>query len=144
MKSALPLLLVTVLVGVNGCSSLFHPRAGEFFNQAKGATGVQTGLALIAMMETSIQRAMNETGEAGGLADLHDQFHALHGAFCQMTEAQASTTAYAYSVTVRKEMRIIFHRLWEYRDDPILRNLHLGLFAARLHELKMALKGIES
>ena len=61
-----------------------------------------------------------------------------------MTEAQASTTAYAYSVTVRKEMRIIFHRLWEYRDDPILRNLHLGLFAARLHELKMALKGIES
>ncbi len=144
MKRALPLLLIAVLVGVNGCSSLFHPRAGEFFNKAKGATGVQTGLALIAMMETSIQRAMNETGEAGGLADLHDQFHALHGAFCQMTEAQTTTIAFAHSVTLRKEMRTIFHRLWKYRDDPVLRNLHLGLFAARLQELKMALKGIES
>ena len=144
MKRALPLLLAALLVGVTGCSSLFNPRAEEFYNEAKGATGVQTGLALIAMMETSIQQAMNETGEAGGVADLHDQFHALHGAFCQMTEAQASRTAYVYSVTVRKEMRTIFHRLWKYRDDPVLRNLHLGLFAARLQELKMALKGIES
>lgn len=140
MKTGMAVLLASWLLGLTACGSLMHPRATEIYNQAKGPTGVETGLNLVGMMEKSLQQAMTESGDAAGLDALHDQFHALHRVFCDMTEVQTQTMAYVHSVTLEKEMRVIFHRLWKYRDDQKLRNLHLGLFAARLAEFRLALQ----
>ena len=132
------------LVVLSGCSSLFHPRAEEFFNQAKGETGVDTALALTDMMNASLEQAKSEIGESTGLADLHDQFHALHHSFCDVTESQAATPAYTKAVTLSKEMREVFHRLWKYKDNQTLRTLHLDLFATRLQELRQTLQAIQA
>lgn len=45
-------------------------------------------------------------------------------------------------VTIRREMRSVFHRLWRYRDDPAMRALHLDLFAKRLQELREAVQAV--
>ena len=132
------------LVALFGCSSLFHPRAEEFFDQAKGETGVDTALALTDMMHTSLEQAKSETGESTGLADLHDQFHALHRSFCDVTESQATTPAYAKAVTLSEEMQAVFHRLWKYKENQTIRTLHLDLFASRLQELRQALQAIQA
>lgn len=131
-----------------GCGSLMHPRADEFLNQAQGATGqgasgIDTAVNLTTMLETSIKAARSGDNYQASLDDLHDQFHALGKAFCQVTEAQSSSAGYAKAVTLRKEMRTIFHRLWKYRDEQTLRELHLDLFAKRVQELREALQAMK-
>lgn len=133
-----------------GCGTLLHPRAGEFLQQARDAggpgeakaTGLSTALNLTTMMEASLQAARRDPASQAALNDLHDQFHALHQAFCQVTEAQAASPFYVKAVTLNKELRTVFHRLWKYRTDAMLRDLHLDLFALRLRELREALQSV--
>jgi hypothetical protein len=61
-----------------------------------------------------------------------------------VNEAQAATTAYAKAVTIRREMRTVFHRLWKFREDSTLREAHLDLFAKRLQELRETVQAIKS
>src|SRR5438094_5097251 len=49
--------LVIALFLSSGCSYLFYPRAEEFLEKAKGATGVETMLNLAAMLEASAKAA---------------------------------------------------------------------------------------
>lgn len=134
---------------LSGCGSLLHPRAGEFLAQAQGAgdqasSGVQTIVNLTTMLDASIQAARSGQNYEAALDRLHDQFHALRKAFCLVTEAQAATTAYAKAVTIRREMRTVFHRLWKFREDSTLREVHLDLFAKRLQELRETVQAIKS
>ncbi|TLY43436.1 MAG: hypothetical protein E6K58_05320, partial [Nitrospirae bacterium] len=90
------LLNVSLVIAVflsSGCSYLFYPRAEEFLEKAKGATGVETMLNLAAMLEATAKAAHGGQGYDAPLNDLHNQFHALKGAFCQVTKEQASTPA---------------------------------------------------
>ncbi len=135
-----------VLVGAvllfSGCGHMKHPQAEEFLKQANGPTGIDTASNLIGMMETSLQQAKTESGESPGLKTLHDQFHALGHSMCEATEAQVKAPAYDKAVTIKKEMKTVFHRLWDYKDDPTRRTLHLDLFDNRLKELRKAFQGI--
>ncbi len=126
----------------SGCSSLMHPKAEEFYTQAKGATGQQTALALLAMMEVSAQQAKAEVGESLGLDNLHNQFYALHKTFCEFTKQQFATTAFEQAYTLNKELKTIFHRLWKFKNDTSLRAIHLDLFLARIHELRSVIQAI--
>ncbi len=137
-------LAIASLLLLSSCGSLFHPKAEEFYNQAKGATGQQTALALISMMETSVQQAKTEVGESPGLDNLHNQFHAFHKTFCEFTEAQSATTAFEQAYTLNKELKTVFHRLWKFKNDTALRTIHLDLFSDRLKELKEVLQSIPS
>ncbi len=136
----LGLLFGTILL-FSGCSHT-HPQSQEFLNQAKGPTGVTTAQNLIGMMETSLQQAKTESGESPGLTTLHDQFHALRHSLCEATDAQVKTATYDKAVTIQKEMKTVFHRLWDYKDDPTRRTLHLDLFSNRLQKLRQALQAI--
>lgn len=129
---------------LSGCSSLMHPKAEEFYTQAKGATGQQTALALLTMMEASAQQAKTEVGESPGLDNLHNQFHAFHKTFCEFTEQQSATTAFEQAYTLNKELKTIFHRLWKFKNDTALRTVHLDLFLARVHELQSAIQSISN
>jgi len=138
------LFVLSSVLLVSGCGSLMHPKADEFYSQAKGVTGKQTALALLAMMEASAQQAKTEQGESPGLDDLHNQFHAFHGTFCEFTEQQSVTTAFEQAYTLNKELKTIFHRLWKFKNDTALRAVHLDLFSVRLKELKEVLQSIPS
>jgi len=142
-RSFLLFVLSSVLL-VSGCGSLMHPKADEFYSQAKGVTGKQTALALLAMMEDSAQQAKTELGESPGLDNLHNQFHAFHGTFCEFTEQQSATTAFEHAYTLNKELKTIFHRLLNFKNDTALRAVHLDLFSVRLKELKEVLQSIPS
>lgn len=130
-----------IILLFTGCSYT-HQQSQEFLKLAKGPTGVATALNLIEMMETSVQQAKIESGKSPGLTALHDQFHALRHSLCEATDAQINTTTYDKAVTINKEMKAVFHRLWDYKDDPARRALHLDLFDNRLKELKQALHAI--
>ncbi len=96
------------------------------------------------MMEESIRQAKSEpVEEIPGLTDLHAQLHALHRAFDDMTDSQASRPASITAVTLRKDLVTVFYRLGRFREDRTLRDLHLDLFAARLQELRQALQAVE-
>ena len=138
---SLVILLVIVLF-LSGCGHSLTPQAKEFLRQAQGETGVNTALTLIGVMGSSLEQAKSETGESAGLTMLHDQFHALRHSLCDATEAQTKTASYDESVTILKEMKTVFHRLWDYRDDATRRSLHLDLFGNRLKELRQALQAI--
>ena len=140
-RSVLFLALSSVLL-LSGCSSLMHPKAEEFYTQAKGATGQQTALALLAMMETSAQQAKTELGESPGLEKLHNQFHALHRTLCDFSEQTASPD-YEHLITLNIELKTVFHRLWKFKNDTTLRTIHLDLFLARIHELRSVLQAIQ-
>jgi hypothetical protein len=142
MKHPVFLIALTGLLVLSGCMSLFHPQAETFYQEAKGATGPQTALRLISMMDTSAQQAKGESGESPGLHNLHDQFHALHKTFCDFSDRESATTAYEHSLTLRKELKTIFHRLWKVKHDASLRTIHLDLFLSRLQELRSALQSI--
>jgi hypothetical protein len=142
MKHTLVLFALASLLVFSGCTSLFHPQAEKFYNQAKGATGQQTALTLLAMMETSGQQAKTEVGESPGLKDLHNQFHALHRTFCDFSDQQAGAPAYEQAVTLNKELKTVFHRLWKFKNDPVLRGAHLDIFLSRVQELRTALQAI--
>ena len=136
MRSILSVLAVLVLsVGISGCSYLFYPRAGDYLEQAKGATGADTIINLTTMLDASAKAARGENYQ-NGLDDLHNQFHALHDAMCGVTKEQAATPAYAKAVTINKELWVIFKRLWKNRKDQAWREAHLGLFTKRLQELR--------
>ena len=138
------LLFVTLasLVLLSGCMSLFHPQAEEFYQQAKGATGQDTALTLISMMDTSAQQAKTEVGESPGLQQLHNQFHAFHKSLCDFSDQQTATTAYEQVVTLHKELQTVFHRLWKFQNDTSLRTVHLDLLLTRIQELRATLQGI--
>ena len=57
MKRSFLLFVLSSVLLFSGCSNLMHPKADEFYAQAKGATGKQTALDLLAMMEASAQQA---------------------------------------------------------------------------------------
>ncbi|MEK6525602.1 MAG: hypothetical protein AABZ22_01890 [Nitrospirota bacterium] len=126
-----------------GCSYFFYPKASEVLEKAKGASGVETILNLTTMLEASAKAARGGQGYDVGLNDLHNQFHALDKAFCQVTKEQASTPAYAKAVTINKEMGAIFKRLWKYRNDQAGRDVHLDLFAKRVQELREAIQAVK-
>jgi len=138
------LFVLSSVLLVSGCGSLMHPKADEFYSQAKGVTGKQTALALLAMMEDSVQQAKTELGESPGLDNLHNQFHAFHGTFCEFTEQQSATTAFEQAYTLNKELKTVFRRLWKFKNDTALRAVHLDLFSDRLKELKEVLQSIPS
>jgi hypothetical protein len=142
-RSFLLFVLSSVLL-VSGCGSLMRPKADEFYFQAKDVTGKQTALALLAMMEDSAQQAKTELGESPGLDNLHNQFHAFHGTFCEFTEQQSATTAFEQAYTLNKELKTVFRRLWKFKNDTALRAVHLDLFSDRLKELKEVLQSIPS
>ncbi len=134
--------LILSLVVFSSCSSLFHPEASEFYQQAKGATGKETAVNLISLMEKNLQQAKSEVGESSGLHMLHDQFHALRHSFCDFTESQSATTTFEQAYTLNKELKTIFHRLWKFKQDSSLRAIHLDLFSDRLDELKHVLQSM--
>lgn len=125
------------------CGLVMHPKAGDYLRQARGADGIETLLTLTSMMEESLRGTRGAAYEAS-LDKLHDQFHALHRALCQVSETHAAHPAYVKAVTLEEEMRAVFHRLWEYRRDDTFRDLHLDLFAARLRELRSSLQSVRS
>ena len=137
-------LMVTgvVLLSLSGCSYLFYPRAGDYRDQAKGATGVETMINLASMMEASATKAKGGKGVDTAFDDLHNQFHALNDAFCGVTEVQAKTPAYDLAVTHKKELMAIFKRLWKFKDDQPQRDQHLDLLSAELKELRETLQTI--
>ncbi len=137
------LTLIIALFLSAGCSYLFYPRADEFLDKAKGATGVETMLNLTTMLEASAKAAHGGQGYDAPLNDLHNQFHALEGAFCQVTKEQASTPAYTKAVVINKEMWAIFRQLWKHRSDQPGRDVALDLFAKRVQELREALGAVK-
>jgi hypothetical protein len=141
MKASWKLMLAgMVMVTLTGCGSLMHPRAGEFLEQAKGASGIETEINLTNMVEASIKSIQGKADYQDGLDTLHNQLYALKKSSCQVTEEQGKTVAYAKAHTLRREIGTIFHRLWKKRDDQALRDMHLELLAKRVGELREALQ----
>jgi hypothetical protein len=136
------LALALMLLGLSGCSYLFYPRAGDYATQAKGANGVETMINLTSMMEATAAKAKGGKGLDTAFDDLHNQFHALRDAFCDVTDAQAKTPAYDLAVTHKKELTAIFWRLWKFKGDQPQRDLHLDLLTAELKELRDTLQTI--
>ena len=132
-----------LVVGLAGCSYIFYPRADEFAEKAKGATGVETLVNLTTMLAASAQAARGGKGYDQPLNDLHNQFHALHDAMCGVTEEQAETPAYAMAVTINKEMGTIFKRLWKFKDEQPQRDDHLDRFVMHVQALRGSLQAIK-
>lgn len=131
---------VAILTLSSGCSSLFHPHAKEFAEQAKGATGIDTLLNLTSMMEASAKAAKGGRGHDHALDDLHNQLHAFHDSLCSVEKEKRETAAHALAVTHNKELWAIFKRLWKFKDDQPQRDQHLDLFAAEVRELRETLQ----
>jgi hypothetical protein len=143
MRTILGLLTLAVLLtGLSGCSYLFYPRAAEYAAQAKGASGIETMINLTTMMEASAAKAKGGKGEDKAFDDLHNQMHALHDSFCNVTEAQAKQPEYALAYTHNKELWAIFKRLWHFKDQQPQRDQHLDLLAEELKELRDTLQTI--
>lgn len=132
-----------LVVSATGCSYIFYPRADEFAEKAKGATGVETLINLTTMLAASAAAARGGKGYDQPLNDLHNQFHALHDAMCGVTKEQAGTPAYAMAVTINKEMRVIFKRLWKFKDDQARRDDHLDRFVMHVQALRGTLQAIK-
>ena len=125
-----------------GCGSLMHPKAGDFLQQAKGSSGIETQINLTTMIESSIRSLRGQSNYETGLDTLHNQLYALRKSGCDVTKTQAKTTAYAKAVTLRKEVGTIFHRLWKSREDQAWRDSHLDLLGRRVQELREALQEV--
>jgi hypothetical protein len=132
-----------LMVSATSCSYIFYPRADEFAEKAKGATGVETLVNLTTMLAASAQAARGGKGYDQPLNDLHNQFHALHDAMCGVTKEQAETPAYAMAVTINKEMWVIFKRLWKFKDDQARRDDHLDRFVMHVQALRGTLQAIK-
>ena len=113
---------LSLIVLLLGCSHLMHPKSGEYLEQAQGADGLETLLNLTAMMEATVQGARGSAAYESNLHKLHDQFHALHEAMCGVSEAQAAHPDYVKAVTLEKELRTVFHRLWDFQRDDTLQS----------------------
>ncbi|MEW6543043.1 MAG: hypothetical protein AB1411_05480 [Nitrospirota bacterium] len=136
------LVVAALLAGLSGCGSLMHPRAGEFLEQAKGPSGIETQINLTNMIESSIKAVRGQYTEESFDA-LHNQLYALKKSACDVTEEQAKTVAYAKARTLRWEVGIVFRRLWKTRDDRAQRDMHLDLLARRVGELREALQAVK-
>jgi len=132
-----------LLTGLAGCSYLFYPRAGDYAEQAKGASGVETMINLTNMMEASAMKAKGGKGVDNAFDDFHNQLHALLDSFCGVTKEQAKTPAYDLAVTHKKEFVAIFKRLWKFKEDQPQRDQHLDLSIAELKELRETLQTIK-
>lgn len=137
------LMTAVVLLSLSGCSYLFYPRAGEYREQAKGTTGVDTMLNLTTMLDTSAKAAKGGKGNDKAFDDLHNQLHALLDSFCGVTKEQAQTPAYALAVTHQKELVAIFRRLWKFKDDQPQRDQHLDLLTTEVKELRATLQTLK-
>lgn len=142
MRTFLISVTLIVMTGLTGCSYLFYPRASDYLSKAQGSTGVETILNLIPMLEASAKAAHAPDYKAA-MDDLHNQFHALHDAFCQVDKPVSETPTYAKAKTIEKELWTIFKRLWWNRDDQGLRDVHLDLFSNRLGELRETLQPLK-
>lgn len=129
-----------LLVLSSGCYGVFHPEADQLVKAAQGSTGIETALTLMDMIEQTLSRVRTQPENPSSFNGLHHQLHALQQAMCQISEEEAATPAYAQAVTLKKELETVFHRLWQYRDDPPRRDLHFDLFEVRLTELRAALQ----
>jgi hypothetical protein len=138
-------LIVTgfILISLSGCSYLFYPRASEYAEKAKGADGVETLVNLTKMMEASAAASKGGKGYDQPLNDLHNQFHALDGAFCGVTKEQSDKPAYALAVTHNKELWAIFKRVWKFKDDQPQRDQHLALLVVELREMRETLQTLK-
>lgn len=144
MNKVLTMLVGAILmVTVTGCSYIFYPRADEFAEKAKGATGVETLVNLTVMLEASAQAARGGKGYDQPLNDLHNQFHALHDAMCGVTKEQANTPAYASAVTINKELWAIFKRLWKFKDEQPQRDNHLDRFTRHVQQLRETIQTLK-
>lgn len=137
------LAMALMLTSLSGCSYLFYPRAGDYATQAKGADGVETMMNLAGMMEATASKAKGGKGVDAAFDDLHNQFHALSDSFCGVTDVQSKTPAYALAVTHKKELGVIFKRLWKFKDDQPQRDQHLELLTAELKELRETVQTIK-
>ena len=144
MQRTIRFLSIAILcVGLTGCSYLFYPRAGDYAEQAKGATGVETMINLTTMMEATAAKAKGGKGVDNPFDDLHNQFHALLDSFCGVTDAQANSPAYDLAKTHKKELGAIFGRLWKFKDEQPQRDQHLDLLVAELKELRETLQTLK-
>lgn len=134
---------VMLVTGLTGCSYLFYPRASEFAEKAKGASGVETLVNLTTMMEASAKASNGGNGYDQPLNDLHNQFHAFDNSLCSLDKAQREQPAYALAVTHNNELWAIFKRLWKFKDDQPQRDQHLDLFATEVRELRETLQTIK-
>lgn len=132
-----------LLVGLVGCGSLMHPKAGEILEQAKGASAVETQINLTTKMEDTIKTLRGQQNYEAGLDLLHNQLYALKSIGCDVTEEQAKTLAYGKATTLRKEIGTVFHRLWKEREKQDWRDLHLELLSKRMQELREALQSVK-
>jgi hypothetical protein len=135
-------LLGLALIALSGCSSLFHPQAKEFVAQAKGTSGVETQMNLTAMIARTIDSLRQQPADPAAFDRLHNQLYALAMTACDIPDVQAKNPAYREAETVRREVKIIFHRLWKYRQDPALRDRHLVLLEKRIKELRETLQAV--
>ncbi|MBH0182922.1 MAG: hypothetical protein HP490_14930 [Nitrospira sp.] len=137
------LLLSILLIGLNGCSYVFYPRAGNYATQAKGATAVETMINLTHMMEASAAKAKGGKGTDQALDDYHNQLHALFDTFSDVPDDQAKTPAYDLAITHKKELTAIFWRLWTFKSDQPQRDQHLELSITEVKELRETLRMIK-
>lgn len=142
MKHRILIVLCVAMMLQTGCMGLFHPQAEEIYNEAKSSNAQNTALTILDMMETSAQQAKTEHGDSPGIEGLHDEFHAFHKTFCDFSEQQRATTAYEQAVTLNKELKTVFHRLWKFKQDTALRTAHLDLLLARIQELRTTIQAI--
>lgn len=142
MKHTILIVILMAMTLLTGCMGLFHPQAEEIYNQAKAPNAQNTALTILGMMETSAQQAKTEHGESQGLENLHNQFHAFQKTFCDFSDLERATTAYEQAVTLNKELKTVFHRLWKFKQDTSLRTAHLDLFLARIQELRTTIQAI--
>ncbi len=136
-------LCVVALLLTAGCGSLMHPQAAEFVRQAKGASGIETQINLAAMIEQTIQAVRQQPTDQAAFDRLHNQLYALKMTACDVTEAQSKTPAYQDALTLRREVKVVFHRLWKVREDQVLLERHLALLDKRIKELREALQVIK-
>ena len=107
-----------------------------------GNDGLRTLQYLATKMEKTIPTVKTAADSRQQLNIVHDQFHALKEAFCDVTEEQGKQPAYSKAHTLKKEMRTVFHRLWKFQDRVPLRDVHLDLLSLRVQELQNALQTI--
>ena len=133
-----------LLVFFPACGHVMHPKADAYLEQAKGGDGLDTLLNLTAMMQQTISETASSQSYQADLDTLHDQFHALKKGFCLVSETRRAHPSFVQAVTIRKEMKTVFHQLWKVREDPALRQAHLDLFGKRVQELRDALERVKA
>lgn len=127
----------------SGCSYLFYPRADDYAQQAKGATTVDTLLNLTSMLEASAAQAKGGKGKDQALDDYHNQLHALFDTIDAAIASQIAPPASDLLLTHKKTLRLLFHRLWAFKDQQPQRDQHLDWCLAELRSLREVLQGVK-